>query len=221
MTLDQPGRLAGGHVPARAAFPAAGPLAGDAGARPHRARCARIPGALTEIRDRPRPAGDRPFRAVARRRGVFEDGTPFSIPGETDHPAPLDLPESTRNALVYLAAPIRQPGAVEVAPNGGTEGRYGLHELRGLRHPFRLAAAGRAADRPAAAALHAGDRGPRRLSLHRPRPHHRGRGRPPGHARRPLDPARAGLLGRAAARRPDRRVLRHAATSAARRWRRG
>ena len=35
--------------------------------------------------------------------GMFEDGTPFAIPGETDHPPPLELPESTRNAVVYLA----------------------------------------------------------------------------------------------------------------------
>src|SRR5262249_12590479 len=66
--------------------------------------------------------------ALSSAVGVFEDGTPFSIPGETDHPVPLDLPESTRNAVVYLAAPIRQPGAVEIATNG-TEGRYSLPEF--------------------------------------------------------------------------------------------
>jgi type VI secretion system protein ImpJ len=66
--------------------------------------------------------------AVSSAIGVFEDGTPFSIPGETDHPPPLDLPDSTRNALVYLAAPIRQPGAVEIAMNG-SEGRYALRDF--------------------------------------------------------------------------------------------
>ncbi|HZU87909.1 MAG TPA: type VI secretion system baseplate subunit TssK, partial [Stellaceae bacterium] len=66
--------------------------------------------------------------ALTSATGVFEDGTPFSIPGETDHPPPLDLPEGTRNALVYLAAPIRQPGAVEIAVNGG-EGRYLLRDF--------------------------------------------------------------------------------------------
>jgi type VI secretion system protein ImpJ len=66
--------------------------------------------------------------ALSSATGVFEDGTPFSIPGETDHPAALDLPESTRNAVVYLAAPIRQPGAVEIAMNG-SEGRYSLREF--------------------------------------------------------------------------------------------
>jgi type VI secretion system protein ImpJ len=66
--------------------------------------------------------------ALSSAIGVFEDGTPFSLPGETDHPPPLDLPESTRDAVVYLAAPIRQPGAVEIAMNG-TDGRYALRDF--------------------------------------------------------------------------------------------
>jgi type VI secretion system protein ImpJ len=61
--------------------------------------------------------------------GVFEDGTPFALPGEADHPPPLDLPESTRNAVVYLAAPVRQPGAVEIGSGNGAEGRYALSEF--------------------------------------------------------------------------------------------
>ena len=56
--------------------------------------------------------------AVTATAGVFEDGTPFAIPGETDHPAPLELPDSTRNALVYLVAPVRQAGAVEILFTG-------------------------------------------------------------------------------------------------------
>src|SRR5258708_26430224 len=55
--------------------------------------------------------------ALSSAIGMFEDGTPFAIPGETDHPPPLDLPESTRNAVVYLAPPVRQAGAVEVPAN--------------------------------------------------------------------------------------------------------
>ncbi len=64
--------------------------------------------------------------AVASAAGVFEDGTPFVIPGETSHPAPLELAEGARNNVVYLAIPVRQPGAVEIAAGEGTEGRYGL-----------------------------------------------------------------------------------------------
>jgi type VI secretion system protein ImpJ len=61
--------------------------------------------------------------ALASASGVFEDGTPFTLPGETDHPPPLELADSVRNVLVYLALPIRQAGAVEVA-DSATEGRY-------------------------------------------------------------------------------------------------
>jgi type VI secretion system protein ImpJ len=61
--------------------------------------------------------------ALASAAGVFEDGTPFVLPGESDHPAPLDVPDNARNVLVYLALPIRQAGAVEVA-DAATEGRY-------------------------------------------------------------------------------------------------
>ncbi|MBV8576741.1 MAG: type VI secretion system baseplate subunit TssK, partial [Acetobacteraceae bacterium] len=65
--------------------------------------------------------------AVTTAAGVFEDGTPFSIPGQTDHPPPLELPENARNVLVYLAVPIAQPGAVEIAADGANEARYALH----------------------------------------------------------------------------------------------
>lgn len=67
--------------------------------------------------------------ALASAAGVFEDGTPFALPGDADQPTPLDLPDSTRNAVVYLALPIRQPGAVEVAFDGNGSGRYGLQEF--------------------------------------------------------------------------------------------
>ena len=45
--------------------------------------------------------------APASATGVF-NGTLFSLPGETDHPPPLELADSARNVLVYLALPIRQ-----------------------------------------------------------------------------------------------------------------
>jgi type VI secretion system protein ImpJ len=67
--------------------------------------------------------------AVTSAVGAFEDGTPFAIPGETDHPTPLDLPENTRNALVYLAAPISQAGSVEIGDGDGSEGRYRLRDF--------------------------------------------------------------------------------------------
>lgn len=63
--------------------------------------------------------------ALGTASGVFEDGTPFTIPGETDHPPPLELPEKARNALVFLALPVAQAGAIEVASgDSGAAGRY-------------------------------------------------------------------------------------------------
>ncbi|MGD9614994.1 MAG: type VI secretion system baseplate subunit TssK [Alphaproteobacteria bacterium] len=67
--------------------------------------------------------------ALTSASGVFEDGTPFSIPGETDHPPPLELPDSARNLVVYLAAPVRQSGAVEISDGNGSKGRYFLRDF--------------------------------------------------------------------------------------------
>jgi type VI secretion system protein ImpJ len=71
--------------------------------------------------------------ALTAATGVLEDGTPFSMPGDADLPTPLDLPEGTRNAVVYLALPLRQAGSPEIAL--GAEGmeavraRYGLKQF--------------------------------------------------------------------------------------------
>jgi type VI secretion system protein ImpJ len=61
--------------------------------------------------------------AVTSCHGILEDGTPFSIPDDADHPPPLDLPENTRNCIVYLALPVRQSGSSEVALGGSVEDR--------------------------------------------------------------------------------------------------
>ena len=66
--------------------------------------------------------------ALGSAAGVFEDGTPFRLPGDADHPPPLELPEIARNVLVYLGLPVRQAGGVEVGDDT-TPGRY-------LAHPF-------------------------------------------------------------------------------------
>ena len=132
--------------------------------------------------------------ALSSASGMFEDGTPFMLPGEADHPGALDVPGQARNALVYLALPIRQAGGVEVSDE---RLRRPLRRasVRGLRHAVGLADPGRIAGWPASTALHARSRGARRLPLHRPRAHHRGHRRSPGHSGRALDPAGAGLLG--------------------------
>ncbi len=61
--------------------------------------------------------------ALISAAGLFDDGTPFSIPDEAPLPQPLLVPETARNVLVYLAVPLQQPGAHEVSSNGH-DGRY-------------------------------------------------------------------------------------------------
>ena len=47
---------------------------------------------------------------------------PFFIRGVTpSEQRAYDLPESARNVVVYLAAPIRQPGAIEVGEGSDSE----------------------------------------------------------------------------------------------------
>ena len=45
--------------------------------------------------------------------GVLPDGTPFNIPRDVQCPTAIDLPETLRNATIYLMLPDRQPGAIE------------------------------------------------------------------------------------------------------------
>ncbi len=69
--------------------------------------------------------------ALSSAAGVLEDGTPFSIPGGADAPLPLDLPEGTRNAIVYLALPLQQDGNPEVsAPESGPDEMRARYALR-------------------------------------------------------------------------------------------
>ena len=64
--------------------------------------------------------------ALASATGVFEDGTPFTLPGDADHPPPLDVPPNARNALVFLGVPIQQAGSMELAAPGSPDGRYSV-----------------------------------------------------------------------------------------------
>jgi type VI secretion system protein ImpJ len=68
--------------------------------------------------------------ALLEARGVLEDGTPFSIPDEANHPLPLEVAENTRNSIIYLALPGYQPGSAESAPADAAESaaRFAIHE---------------------------------------------------------------------------------------------
>ena len=52
--------------------------------------------------------------ALSSCRGAFADGTPFRVPEDADHPAPLELTGTERSTIVYLKLPMQQPGAYEI-----------------------------------------------------------------------------------------------------------
>lgn len=52
---------------------------------------------------------------VERAAGLLPDAEPFAVPDELPPPEPLDIAPDTRDAIVYLTLPARQPGASEFA----------------------------------------------------------------------------------------------------------
>ncbi|MGD8568698.1 MAG: type VI secretion system baseplate subunit TssK [Gammaproteobacteria bacterium] len=67
-------------------------------------------------------------------KGIFPDGTPFNIPESDDPPPVMEVPENTRDTIVYLGLPVRRPGSRDVLISGGGQGlvRYEAldHECR-------------------------------------------------------------------------------------------
>ena len=51
--------------------------------------------------------------AVKRAKGVFPDGTPFSIPDHDPAPQPLEVAVNLRDTRVLLALPLRRAGALD------------------------------------------------------------------------------------------------------------
>jgi type VI secretion system protein ImpJ len=58
--------------------------------------------------------------ALRSARGVFPDGTPFSVPDDDPAPPALEVPAATRDRTVFLAIPLRRAGAVEIDKAGGS-----------------------------------------------------------------------------------------------------
>ncbi|MEM1385070.1 MAG: type VI secretion system baseplate subunit TssK [Pseudomonadota bacterium] len=56
--------------------------------------------------------------AVTSCSGLTQDGAVFRVPQTEDHPIALEVPEGARNTVVYLSAPTRRHGAVEVDLSG-------------------------------------------------------------------------------------------------------
>lgn len=55
-------------------------------------------------------------------KGVFPDGTPFSFPDQNDSPPVLEVPENTHDKTVYLAIPVKRPGAIDVSSEDDAQG---------------------------------------------------------------------------------------------------
>lgn len=68
--------------------------------------------------------------ALRRARGVFPDGTPFSMPDEDALPTPLEVPPQTRDQTVFLGLPVRRTDALEISRTdaGAQLVRYALRE---------------------------------------------------------------------------------------------
>lgn len=69
--------------------------------------------------------------AIATARGVFPDGTPFSMPDDDALPLPLDVDEKIRDAIVYLCLPVQRAEAQEIDLAGSEDvlARYDCREL--------------------------------------------------------------------------------------------
>lgn len=69
--------------------------------------------------------------SVLSAKGVFPDGTPFSVPDVNDPPPVVELPENLHDLVVYLAVPVRRAGAVDVLKEEQSLGlaRYYLAEM--------------------------------------------------------------------------------------------
>lgn len=52
--------------------------------------------------------------AIIKCKGIFPDGTAFNIPAEDQAPTPIDISSGLTNIKIYLALPLKRPGAAEV-----------------------------------------------------------------------------------------------------------
>src|SRR5688572_25479256 len=59
--------------------------------------------------------------AIAAAKGVFPDGTPFSMPDDDALPPPLDIGENVREEIVYLCLPVRRSEAQEIDLTGSED----------------------------------------------------------------------------------------------------
>lgn len=69
--------------------------------------------------------------SVISAKGVFPDGTPFSVPDLNAAPPVLEIGENMHETQVYLAIPVRRPGAIDVVREETSQGlaRYYSSEM--------------------------------------------------------------------------------------------
>lgn len=60
--------------------------------------------------------------SIIKARGVFPDGTPFSIPDADSPPPVFEVPENTHNVALHLCVPVKRPGAVDVISDANQQG---------------------------------------------------------------------------------------------------
>jgi len=60
--------------------------------------------------------------SIVNANGVFPDGTPFNFPDIDDAPPVLEVPANSHDMIVYLAVPVKRPGAVDVLSGEDTQG---------------------------------------------------------------------------------------------------
>ena len=86
---------------------------------------------------------------LKRARGVFPDGTPFSMPDDDPLPAPIELTAQVRDKGVVLAVPLRREGARDSDRREQVDGvvRYRVRDAEtrdvsgdsGALHPVEVA----------------------------------------------------------------------------------
>jgi type VI secretion system protein ImpJ len=72
--------------------------------------------------------------ALRRARGVFPDGTPFSMPDDDPLPPPLEIDPQLRDRVVFLALPLRRPGRADLdrRPDSDRLVRYRVRDHEAL-----------------------------------------------------------------------------------------
>jgi type VI secretion system protein ImpJ len=75
---------------------------------------------------------------LRRARGVFPDGTPFSMPDNEPLPAPLEIGTQMRDQVVSLAVPLRKSGALQTMRHDtGASSNNELTRFRSRDHETR------------------------------------------------------------------------------------